>query len=204
VPLAPAIVRGTAANASNAKPGNTNGRTAAGSSVQIPGIICAHVAMQPPCMLRSKRLLLWSLSLWLAGCAAFAPKFEKPVLSVVSIELKGGNLLQQNFLLKMNVQNPNDRVVPVTSLHVDLQVEGQEIASGTSDRAFMVPAHGEQEFDMSIKANVALALLALASAKDAHTDLVNYDLTGEANLDLPFLHQLPFRQSGSFSLSKIK
>ncbi len=155
-------------------------------------------------MLSSKRLLPWSLLLWLAGCSLIAPKFEKPVLSVVSIQLIGGNLLQQNFLVKLDVQNPNDRAVPVTGLHVELHVEGEEIASGASNRAFVVPARDHTEFDMTIKANVALALLKLAGRRDAHSDSIDYDMTGEATLDLPFLHVLAFHQSGTFPLQNFR
>jgi len=52
---------------------------------------------------------------------------------VVGIELVGGNLLQQNFLVKFNVQNPNDRALPVTGLHAELNVlgSGSQAASST-------------------------------------------------------------------------
>lgn len=143
-----------------------------------------------------------ALLLFLAGCSLVAPKFEKPQISVASVELKGGNFLQQNFLVKLNVQNPNDRSLPVTSLHVELNVDGERIASGTSSRAFVVPAHGDTQFDMDITANVALVLLKLAGRKDQHADLIAYDMTGGASLDLPFLRDLPFHQHGSFALTR--
>ncbi len=79
---------------------------------------------------------------------------------------------------------------------------GQQIASGVSDRAFVVPAFGESEFDMTIKANVALALLKLADKMNENSDSIDYDLTGAASIDLPFLRDLPFHQSGSLSLKR--
>jgi len=138
--------------------------------------------------------------LYIAGCSLVAPKFIRPNVSVVSIELRGGNLLQQNFAVKLNIQNPNTRALPVNGLHVELNVGGEQIASGVSDRAFVVPAFGESQFDMTIKANMALALLKLAGKMDQRADSVDYDLTGAASIDLPFLRDLPFRQSGSLSL----
>ncbi len=142
------------------------------------------------------------LLVFLASCSLVAPKFEKPQISVVSVDLKGGNFLQQNFLVKLNVQNPNDRTLPVTSLHVELNVDGERIASGSSSRAFVVPAHGESQFDMNITANVALALLKLAGRKDQHSDSIEYEMTGGASLDLPFLRDLPFHQHGSVALTR--
>jgi LEA14-like dessication related protein len=112
--------------------------------------------------------------------------------------MRSGNLLQQNFAVKLNIQNPNDRALPVHGLHVELNVGGEQIASGNSDRAVIVPAFGEAEFDMTISANLALALLKLTDKANQHADSIDYDLTGAASLDLPFLRNLPFHQSGSF------
>ena len=128
------------------------------------------------------------------------PKFNRPNVSVVSIEMRGGNILQQDFAVKLNVQNPNDRALPVKGLHVELNVGGEEIASGVSDRSFVVPALGESEFEMTIKANLAVALLKLSDKMNQHADSIDYNLTGGASIDLPFLRDLPFHQSGSFPL----
>jgi LEA14-like dessication related protein len=130
-----------------------------------------------------------------------APKFTRPNVTVISIEMRGGNLLKQSFAVKLNIQNPNDRALPVRGLHTELTVGGEQIASGVSDRAIVVPAFGESEFDMTITANLALALRLLTDkANQQHGDSVDYELTGAASIDLPFLRNLPFRQSGSFKL----
>jgi LEA14-like dessication related protein len=144
-------------------------------------------------MLMPKPLLL-ALLLCVAACT---PKFERPNITVVSIEMQHGNLLQQSFLVKFHIQNPNDRALPVKGLHADLSIGGDPIASGVSSRAFVVPPLGETDFDMTITANMAMALLKLANQ---HTDTIDYEVTGAASLDLAFLDNLPFRQSGSFSL----
>ena len=142
-----------------------------------------------------------ALTLALSACSLMAPKFNRPNVTVISIQMRSGNLLQQNFAVKLNIQNPNDRALPVRGLHTELSVGGQQIASGMSDRAVIVPAFGESEFDMTITANLAVALLKLADKANQHADSIDYDLSGEANIDLPFLRNLPFHQSGSFNLN---
>jgi LEA14-like dessication related protein len=156
------------------------------------------VDAKPRCAIRRT----WALAalLLVSGCSLLAPKFEKPEVSVAGIQMVGGNFLQQNFLVKLNIQNPNDRALPVTSLHVELNVGGERIASGVNAHAFVVPAHGDTQFDMNITANMALALLKLAGRKDQQADSIDYDMTGGASLDLPFLRDLPFHQNGTFSL----
>jgi LEA14-like dessication related protein len=142
--------------------------------------------------------------LMLTGCSVLAPKFTKPELSVASVELVGGNLMQQNFRVTLNIHNPNDRTLPVTRLHIELHIAGEEVATGVNTRAFVVPAHGDTQFDMSITANLALALLKLAGRKDAHADSIDYQMTGGASIDLPFLRDLPFHQNGSLSLNGLR
>ena len=151
-----------------------------------------------------RRLLPVALAAALAACSVLAPKFNRPNVSVVGIELRGGNLLQQNFAVKLHIQNPNDRALPITGVHVELHVGGEQIASGVSDHAVLVPAQGESDFDMSIKANVALVLLKLADKMDQHSNSIDYDLTGAASVDLPFLRDLPFHQSGTFPLQGLQ
>lgn len=147
-----------------------------------------------------KRLLPFALALCLCACSTMAPKFNRPNISVVSIDLRGGNLLQQNFAVKLHIQNPNDRSLPVRGLHVELNVAGEQIASGVNDHAFVVPAFGETDFDMTIKANLAMALLKMADKLDQNSESIDYDLTGAASIDLPFMSDLPFHQKGSLSL----
>jgi LEA14-like dessication related protein len=146
-------------------------------------------------------LIGWSLCL--AACSLLTPKFERPTLSVAGIELVKGNLLQQNFRVKFNIQNPNDRALPVTGLHASLSLGGEHIAQGQNDRAFVVPARGDVDFDMMITANMALTLLKLSHEMDQHADSIDYDVSGAASIDLPFLRDLPFHQTGSFSLKGV-
>jgi LEA14-like dessication related protein len=145
-----------------------------------------------------KWLVLPLFTAWAVACSLVAPHFEKPILSVAGIELVGGNLLQQNFLVKFNVQNPNDRALPVTGLHAELNVLGERVASGIIDHAFVVPAQASSQFDMTISANLALVLFKLKQSADKHSDDIDYELTGAASIDLPYLREVPFRQRGVF------
>ena len=46
----------------------------------------------------------------------FAPKLEKPTLSVVSVQLLKGDQWHQDLKVRLRVQNPNDRALPVKGL----------------------------------------------------------------------------------------
>jgi LEA14-like dessication related protein len=152
-------------------------------------------------------LLRWLAPLalgWALGaCSLLAHHYQKPVVSVIGIQWLGGNLMQQNFTLKLNVQNPNDRALPVSNLHADLRLLGDTVASGVSNRAFVIPALGNADFDLEVTAHMAVALLRIAARADARADPIEYDLAGEATVDLPFLGKLPFSQHGAFPAREI-
>ncbi len=157
-------------------------------------------------MLKPLRLMgaLMTCLLLPAACSLVTPKFERPTVTVVGVELVSGNLLQQNFRVKFNIQNPNERALPVSGLQAALNVGGEPVAQGQNDHAFVVPAAGNIDFDMMITANMALALLKLANKVDQHADSIDYEVSGAARIDLPFLRNLPFHQTGSFSLNAIR
>lgn len=130
-----------------------------------------------------------------AGCSLFVPKLEKPVLSVESVRLIKGDLFHQELMMRMRVQNPNDRELPVRSITYQLEVDGQELAHGMSGDSFVVPALGEAEFDMSVSANMAGMLIKLLGQSNTS---VEYRLSGKVALSAGLLRSIPFNQTGRF------
>lgn len=127
------------------------------------------------------------------GCT---PHFDKPTLKVTKVDFRGGNLLQQDFLVTFDIFNPNGRSLPVAGLDAQLRVDGETIATGASERAFAVPAHGDQQFDMMIHADMATGLLRVLG----HHDALPYELTGNVRIDLPFFRALQFHENGTLPL----
>lgn len=140
-----------------------------------------------------------ALALLSAGCA-LAPKLTTPTLTVVGVRLEESDLLAQHLRVRVHVQNPNDRTLPVKGIAYTLDVDGQPFATGESAASFVVPARGEAEFDMNVTTNVASTLVRLlARAPDAPAS-VPYRLSGKISLSTGWLQSVPFEQRGSFNL----
>jgi len=145
-----------------------------------------------------RALSIMVVLLGLAGCSLFVPKLEAPRLSVVGVELQKGALWQQKLKVRMHVDNPNDRTLPIKGIAYSLDVNGQEFAHGESAASFVVPALGEAEFDMNMTANMAGTIISLLShGTDA---AVQYHLAGRISLAHGLLRSVPFDQDGSFKL----
>ena len=133
----------------------------------------------------------------LTGCAY--THLEKPKLEVVDVQLLKGDLLQQQLRLRMRVQNPNDRELPVSGITYQLDVAGEAFAHGESERNFVVPALGSAEFDVNVTANAATALLKIL-AGGRRLESVDYRLTGKVALSSGMLRSIPFDEKGMIHL----
>jgi LEA14-like dessication related protein len=133
----------------------------------------------------------------LSGCAA--THFETPKLSVADVQVMSGDIWQQRLKVRMHVQNPNDRPLPIKAIEYTLEVQGQPFAEGASVEPFVVPALGEAEFDMTLTANVAGAVMGLISRYGGSGE-IGYRLVGKVSLSEGWLRSIPFDQRGSFKL----
>jgi LEA14-like dessication related protein len=133
----------------------------------------------------------------LAGCTLFA-HWQTPTLSVVNIQLGHSDLWQQHLLVRMGVHNPNDRELPVEGINYTLEVNGEECAHGESGASFIVPAHGDAEFDMNVTANAAAALLRMFA--HGYAAPVPYRIHGKVQLSSGLLRSVPFDQQGELPL----
>ena len=146
--------------------------------------------------MRSVSLLL--LAVALSGCALFMPKFETPRLAIVDVEVHRANLLEQQLNVRLRVENPNERSLPVQGLSLTVYLAGQEFATGVSDASFVVPALGTAEFNMDVTANAAGALFTILSRPRGQA--IDYHMKGKVQLTHGWLRSIPFQQSGTFTV----
>lgn len=134
----------------------------------------------------------------LGACSAVVP-LQEPKLQVVGVELLRGDLLRQELRVRMRVQNPNARELPVRSITYEVQLGGEAFAHGESERDFLVPANGETEFDVSVTANAAAAVLKLVGS-GRKLDNVDYRIAGKVALASGLFRNIPFDQKGTLNL----
>ena len=140
-------------------------------------------------------LLALVLGFSLVGCSLFVPKLQKPTLSIVNVRIHKSDLWHQELTVRVRVQNPNDRALPVKRLSYQVEVDGQELAHGMSVDSFVVPARGEAEFDMGVSANMAGVLMRLVSQGN---NSVDYHLSGKISLSAGLWRTIPFNDHGTF------
>lgn len=153
--------------------------------------------------IRLLRAMLVLLTLGAAGCSVLAPKIEAPRLTLVNAAMASGDIFSQSFIVRLHVQNPNDRDLPIRGIDYQLFLEGDSFAEGVSNKPFVVPALGETEFDMTVRTNFVSGIGRLLSRLSGK-DKVSYIFEGKVLTDLGMIKKIPFQESGTVSLATIK
>jgi LEA14-like dessication related protein len=148
-----------------------------------------------------RRVAAAALLAALVTACALAPKLEPPQVSIVDVQVVSGDLWSQRLKVRLHVQNPNDRALPVRSIEYTIQIEDEQFASGESMASFVVPPLGQAEFDMTVNTNLAGALLKLlAHGPGGLSQEIPYRLSGKVSLSQGLWRSIPFDQRGSFKL----
>lgn len=94
-------------------------------------------------------LVIAALGAALAGCAALTVRepLSATLSSVTPVEM---SLLEQKFLVKVRVLNPNDTPIEFDGVVFDLELNGEPFAKGVSDQKGVVPRYGEAQFDVTV------------------------------------------------------
>lgn len=136
-----------------------------------------------------------------AGCALIPSHLERPHLTVVGVEVEHAQFLEQRFRVRIRVDNPNDRSLPVRAINFTIELAGERIGSGTSAAPFTVAANAATEFDALVTTDLATTLLKVLPHLKEGGAPVEYRLAGTVATDLPLLASVPFDQRGSFAIS---
>lgn len=146
---------------------------------------------------------LLALALTLCSCAAFGPKLDVPRLTLVRIAMTSADIFNQQFLVRVHVENPNDRELPIRGIDYKLFLEGDSFAEGLSNKPFTVPAMGETEFDMMVRTNFVSGIGRLMSRLNGR-DQVQYVVEGKVLTDISMAKKIPFQETGTVSLGVLK
>ena len=150
-------------------------------------------------LLRKASLVLQVLLLLsLSGCVTTS--FKAPKLSIISVGMVSADIFSQQFRIRLLVQNPNARELPIKGIEYELFLQGDGFAEGVSDQPFVVPALGETEFDTVVNTNFMSGVARLLSKMNDGSK-VQYNFVGKVLLSKGVLRKISFNEQGSVDLN---
>ncbi len=134
----------------------------------------------------------------LTGCANLPLQPISPQVSLADFRLINLGLIEQNYLLKLHLKNPNPFPLPINSLNYQLQINDQIFAKGMSNKAVSIPASGEEFLVLQVASNLMRTIGQFSDLKTLINRNFNYQLSGNVNVISGF--QLPFEYQGEVPL----
>ena len=150
---------------------------------------------------RMKLRLFALLCCLLAGGCVTTSKLTPPEISITNVAMTSADVFNQQFRMRMHVYNPNTLELQVKSIEYQLSLEGDGFADGTVDQPFVLPAHGNAEFDTIINTHFTSSLMRLiAKMQERGSNTVQYDFTGKVHLSKGLMRNIPFQKHGTVDL----
>jgi len=143
------------------------------------------------------------MALGLGACAGLMQKLEPPRVSLSGLEPEEFGLFEQRYLLRLRVQNPNDVELPIAGMDFRLYLNGEEFASGVSDRQVTVPAFGEQLIEARVTSSLAGIIEQLRRMNRTEEQVFSYRLAGHVKL-LNRPVKYPFDYRGEIDLTEMQ
>jgi LEA14-like dessication related protein len=146
-------------------------------------------------------IVLAPLILSLAGCAGLVEGWRAPEVSLTGLRVKELSLGHQTFLATLAVRNPNDRALPIESLTYAIELEGQELATGSSRLERPIPAFGESQVETQAQGSLlgVAQYLPVLAVKEGP---IAWRVSGKALVaGLPVA--LPFSRSGQVDADRL-
>lgn len=103
----------------------------------------------PPAPRRSPNRRTWlSLAAWsplplLGAACALSPLAEAPRVQLAGLDSLPGEGMELRFVARLRVQNPNDFALDYDGVSLELDLRGQDFASGVAPLKGSVPRFGE-------------------------------------------------------------
>lgn len=132
------------------------------------------------------------------GCAMFGSSYIKPEVSLANVEMLKANLWEQSFRLRLRVDNPNDRSLPIRGMHYEIYLNNARLATGVSDQSFNVPAYGSEYFELNVRSNLWRHLRDMIKLVETQKP-VDYRIEGHIRTGLLFSPTLTLREKGTLN-----
>src|SRR4051812_34829390 len=78
----------------------------------------------------------------LSGCAGLPMGMQPPAVTIADFGVGNAGLFEQQFNLRLRIQNPNPDDFKVDGIAFDLEINGQHFAKGVGNQTVVVPRYG--------------------------------------------------------------
>jgi LEA14-like dessication related protein len=139
------------------------------------------------------------------GCAGVPPGMQPPTVTIADFGLGNAGLFEQQFNLRLRIQNPNPDDFKVDGIAFDLEINGQPFAKGVGNQTVTVPRYGSGFLAVEAVSTLGGALSFLVKQfgrlSEGNRALFKYRIKGQ--LSIVGGLRVPFEETGEFDFSAL-
>ncbi len=140
-------------------------------------------------------------SLAISGCAGVGTRLDPPRVALANIQIKEVTGLETAFEIKMRVFNANDVSLQVKGIKAELDINGQQFATGVSNTPVEIPSYGSELVTVTVYSSVIKMFKSVYGLTESQE--LSYYLKGNIRVSagssmLPTT--LPYRAQGQVAL----
>lgn len=140
--------------------------------------------------------LLLGLISALSGCSWFAGELQDPSVELQKVDVVKAKLTEQEFVLHLRLDNPNDSDLPIRGLSFSLYLNDIKLADGESDVWATVPANGHRTLKVPLRTNLWRNLKPIARMLEKHDQPIRYRFYGVAETGVLFGSSVHLERNG--------
>ena len=145
------------------------------------------------------RVLPGVLVLTLLVSCATTPKMEPLDVSLSDITPGQMDILEQQYQVKLRVQNPNNFDIPLEGVAYQIELNDKAFAKGVGQQSVTVPKFGEAVLDVTAVSSLSGVLAQLSQLTQGTPEKLRYRVKGK--LYRADGTSIPFDQLGEIQLS---
>ena len=143
---------------------------------------------------------LVTLLLFCVSCATLRPQFESPQVDVVSVRLLPREGGQQQFVVDLQVTNPNSSPLPIVGIAYNLYVDEFKVANGVAADIPKINAYATGRVELPVTASLVNTLRLVTKLVTSNTESLSYRLEAKLDTGNPFWPSLKVNESGAIPL----
>jgi LEA14-like dessication related protein len=137
----------------------------------------------------------------LAGCAGLPPGMQPPSVTIADFGVGNAGLFEQQFNLRLRIQNPNPEDFKVDGIAFDLEINGQPFAKGVGNQTVTVPRYGSGFIVAEAVSTLGGLLKQFGRLADGNKAVFKYRIKGQ--LSIAGGMRVPFEETGEFDFGAL-
>jgi LEA14-like dessication related protein len=153
-------------------------------------------------MLKSPLITVLFITFLVSSCANLIPNYQAPDLQLTHLQILPMQGLQQRFRLSFRVVNPNNIAFPIDGINFTLHIRDIKVATGVSNKAFILQPLSEDTFSVDVGANLINSGRVLLDMFNSKPKEIDYEINANIFTSQAFLGSIAVTRTGVIPLRK--